>query len=249
MRMNHALLATAALGLAAFEMKDDATTTEQLGFDIELKFAGDDAEAAGRIDGYGAVFNLMDNGGDIIMPGAFKATLADWKRRKSMPPMLWQHKQSDPIGCWTELEEDEKGLKSGGNLIMEVPQAGIARALIKGGAVKGMSIGYITRDADIDRKTGVRFIKKLDLYEISLVTIPMNPAAGVTSVKGDFLLLSDREQERFYRDGGLSQREAKIAVAVNKKMAPREEERPDATHCEGAGEAITTIRRATALFG
>lgn len=217
---------------------------DHLAVDCEFKFSDGEADA-GAISGYGAVFKLLDLGGDIIQPGAFKDTLADARRRKAAFPMLWQHQMSNPIGVWDDVSEDEKGLKVSGKLVMDVPQAGVAHSLLKAKAVRGLSIGYRTRDADVDRKTGARHIKKADLYEISLVTMPMQPEANVTSVKGDFLNLSDREQEQRYREGGLSQREAKIAVAVNKKMAQREVERPDPAQRDAATSAIMTMRRLT----
>jgi uncharacterized protein len=228
------------------ELKD-AGGAEQLGFECELKFAVPNADNsnAGELAGYGAVFNLMDRGGDIIHAGAFKKTLGETKASGAVLPMLWQHDRTNPIGIWDEVSEDEKGLKVSGSLIMDVPQAVIARSLIQKKAVRGLSIGYMTREADTDRKTGIRHIKRADLFEISLVTMPMNPAAGVTSVKGDFLNLSDREMEASYREGGLSQREAKIAVAVNKKMAQRDAVQPDPAHREGVTDAILAMRRLT----
>lgn len=227
------------------ELKDDQQDFDQLGFECELKFLPTTAGIEdGQIEGYGAIFNSMDNGGDIILPGAFKATLADWRKRKSMPPMLWQHRTGEPIGVWTDLEEDDKGLAVKGELILEVPQALAVRALAKRGAVKGLSIGYVTRDADINRVTGVRKIKQLDLYEISPVTIPMQPKAGITGVKSDFLQLSDREQEKIYREGGLSQREAKMAVAANKRMAQRDAGPEPGQSVAGSTGLILTMRAA-----
>lgn len=210
---------------------------------FEFKFAEDDTNS-GSISGYGAVFKLMDLGGDIIHPGAFKDSLADWKKRKALPPMLWQHDMRNPIGVWDDLSEDDKGLKVAGHLVMDVPQAKAAHALMKAKAVRGLSIGYRTRDADIDRKTGARHIKKLDLFEISPVTIPMQPEAGVTSVKGTELP-TDRQLEQAYREGGLSQREAKIAVAITKKTFLRDAGRPDPAQREAARDAILSMRRLT----
>lgn len=218
-------------------------------FECEYKLAtGDDQAKDGTIEGYASVFNLMDRGGDIVMPGAFKASLADWRKKKSMPAMLWQHNTDEPIGVWTGFEEDERGLKATGELITEVPQGAIAHALLKRNAIKGLSIGYRTIDSDTDRATGARHIKKAELWEVSLVTFPLMPEANVTSVKGESVIPNDRELEQGYRDGGLSQREAKIAVAVTKKMVLREGGRPDPAHREGAADVITTLRRAKSLF-
>src|SRR4051812_18735651 len=128
------------------------TDIKRLAFDCEIKLA-DEGAAAGTIEGYGSVFNLVDRGGDIVAPGAFKASLAAWKKKKQAPAMLWQHDSYSPVGVWTELVEDDRGLKLTGQLVLDVPQAASARALIAAGAVKGLSIGYRTLDYEIDRTT------------------------------------------------------------------------------------------------
>lgn len=194
-------------------------------FDVacEFKLASDDAPA-GTIDGYGSVFNLIDRGGDIVLPGAFKKTLADWKRRKENPPMLWSHDPSDPIGHWTELSEDARGLKVKGELFVDdVPQAAVVHALMKRGAVKGLSIGYMTKEAEIDRQTGARKLKSVELWEISPVTFPMMPEAQATGVKTEF---DASVWERAFRDEGLSNREAKLATSVARKLALRDGAQP-----------------------
>lgn len=229
-----------------YEVKE-AGERERQAFDCEFKFVGGEA-APGSLEGYGAVFDQIDLGGDIIAPGAFAKTLADWNKRKALPPMLWQHNTDEPIGVWTSMSEDSTGLKVAGELLIDdVPQAKIARALAAKGVVRGLSIGYRTRDSDI-MKTGARLIKAADLYELSMVTIPMQPAAGLTSIKNDALFPNDRDLEQGYRDGGLSQREAKIAVAVTKKMVLRDGVRTEPAHREGAADALMTIRKAAALF-
>lgn len=208
---------------------------ERLGFDCELKFA----DETGIVEGYASVFGLLDRGGDIVLPGAFKASLADWRRKKRTPPMLWQHCPENPVGIWTDLSEDEKGLKVTGRLVMEAPQAAIARALIKAGAVTSLSIGYLTVDADIDRTTGVRNLKKLDLWEISLVTFPMLPEAQITGVKG----FDERTLEQALRDEGLSIREAKLAVSVVRKQVLRDGGRNEPTSRDGMTDVLMALRK------
>jgi HK97 family phage prohead protease len=177
---------------------------DRMAFDCEIKLAGDGADTSvGTVEGYGSMFGILDRGGDIMEPGAFKSTLGDWRKRKQLPAMLWQHQHDNPVGVWTDIVEDEKGLKVSGNLVMDVPQAAVARALIKAGAVKGLSIGYQTRDALVDRQTGARRLKKVDLWEISLVTIPMLPEAQISGVKGAF---DPNSLERALRDEGGCQR-------------------------------------------
>lgn len=212
---------------------------DRLAFDLELKLASDDV-AEGTIEGYGSVFGLLDRGGDIVLPGAFKASLADWRKKKSLPPMLWQHDPWQPIGVWTEAAEDEKGLKLTGKLILDVSTAKDARALIAAGAVKGLSIGYRCQDHEIDRNTGVRKLKKVDLWEISLVTFPMLPEALVSSVKG----VDDRSLEKALRDEGLSAREAKLAVSVVRKHVPRDGGPFEQPPRDGSGELLMALRKA-----
>ena len=113
---------------------------DSLDFDLEVKLA-EDGDTPGTIEGYGSMFNLMDRGGDMVMPGAFKKSLKEWKKLKQLPSMLWSLDMSMPIGLWTSMEEDDKGLKLKGELILDVPQAAAAHALLKRKAVKGLSIG------------------------------------------------------------------------------------------------------------
>ena len=140
---------------------------------IETKFAADDA---GDIEGLAWPFDTADRVGDVIEKGAF----ADAK----LPlPLLFGHDQNDPIGVWTEAAEASDGLRLKGRLLVgEVKRADEVRALVKAGAVRGISIGFITRKA-IARTGGGRVISKLELLEASLVTLPMHPGARVTSAK------------------------------------------------------------------
>lgn len=209
-------------------------------FELELKLAAGDA--AGTIEGYGSIFGVIDRGGDIVAPGAFKASLADWRRKKAMPPMLWQHDSWSPIGIWDEITEDEKGLKVKGALVLEVPAAASARALVQAGAVKGLSIGYRTVESDIDRKTGVRTIKKAELWEISLVTFPMNTAAKITGVKSD---LDPRALERALRaEGNFSSADAVKAVAIVKQHLRDGGDQPKQDARDGEKAVLMSLRRA-----
>lgn len=216
---------------------------DRLSFDLEVKLAGDGA-ATGTIEGYGSVFGLMDRGGDIVLPGAFKASLAAWRKKKALPPMLWQHDPYTPIGVWTEAAEDEKGLKLTGQLVLDVPAASSARALIAAGAVKGLSIGYRTDDYEIDRTTGVRSLKKVDLWEISLVTFPMLPEAMISSVKSIDPRVLEAELRR---DGNLSSAAAVKAVAIMKRHL-RDGGEPEQDARDGVKDLLLSIRRASTAF-
>jgi HK97 family phage prohead protease len=213
-------------------------------WDLELKLAENFAET-GAVEGYGSVYNVIDRGGDIVLPGAFKASIADWKRRKAMPPMLWQHYSSEPIGVWSELAEDSRGLKVVGQLVLEVPLAASARALMQAGAIKGLSIGYETREFTVDRKSGVRSIKRADLWEISLVTFPMNADAQITGVKD----IDPRELERLLRSElNLSSALAVKAVAIVKQHLRDGGDQPEHDPRDGAKDMLMSLRRAAALL-
>ena len=135
----------------------------------------------GTFEGYASLFNVVDLGGDIVMPGAFAKTLQ--KVGASGVKMLWQHDGKQPIGAWASLVEDGRGLKAKGRLNLAVTRAREALALMKQGALDGLSIGFRPVRVTRDKTNGRRKIHALDLVEISLVTFPMLPQARVEYVK------------------------------------------------------------------
>lgn len=138
------------------------------------------------IRGYASVFGVRDRGGDVVMPGAYAASLTRMAAAGGKVRMLWQHDQTQPIGIWDEVAEDAQGLRVTGRLLTEVARGREAAALMAAGAVDGLSIGYRTIRAEKLPEGGRRLIE-LDLWEVSLVTFPMLPAARV-SAKSDGLL-------------------------------------------------------------
>ncbi|ODS56802.1 MAG: primosomal replication protein N [Agrobacterium sp. SCN 61-19] len=142
----------------------------------------------GRFSGYASLFGEVDLGRDAIEPGAFAASLT--KRGAGGVRMLFQHDPAEVIGRWTEIREDERGLYVEGRLATDVARAREVHALMKAGALDGLSIGFRAVKTRADRKTGVRRILEADLWEISVVTFPMLPTARVSNVK----------HRRFYRD-------------------------------------------------
>lgn len=149
---------------------------------LEFKLIGIDP--TGRsFEGYAAAFNNVDQGADIIHPGAFTKTLAE---RGNKVKLLWQHDRTEPIGKPLELREDPTGLYIKA-MISDTARGRDALALLRDGAIDGLSIGYepipggtdFSRDGD---KT-IRNLREIKLYEASLVTFPMNEAAGVTALK------------------------------------------------------------------
>jgi HK97 family phage prohead protease len=193
-------------------------TTKTLDFSCELKAGGD----TGTFTGYGSVFSITDHGGDIVVPGAFADTLAAAKAAGRLPAMLWQHRNAEPIGIWTSMEEDSVGLKVTGQLALKTTRGSEAYELLKMGAISGMSIGYRVRDDSWDRVSGIRSLKKLDLHELSLVTMPMNDASRVSAVKTIEELDSLSEIERHLRDAcGMSKTEATALVSRVKSVISR----------------------------
>ena len=134
-----------------------------------------------RFAGYAAIFDRPDRGGDVVRAGAFERSL----KRGAPVPLLWQHEAGRPIGRIEYLREDQRGLRVIGRL-----SAGAdgkqAAALLKEGALGGLSFGYRVREARGDPSTGsgLRELTDLELVEVSLVTFPMQPKARVHSLQG-----------------------------------------------------------------
>jgi uncharacterized protein len=150
----------------------------------EVKFAGAPlakVSARGAFEGYASLFGVVDLGRDLVSPGAFRETLLD-KPIRSIK-LLWQHDPTHPLGVWSDIREDAKGLRVTGQLDLSVAKAREVHALMRSGAVDGLSIGFRTQKARKDPSTGVRRLEKLDLWEISIVTFPMLPGARVAAVK------------------------------------------------------------------
>ncbi|MBY0293177.1 MAG: HK97 family phage prohead protease [Alphaproteobacteria bacterium] len=141
------------------------------------------AQKKGIIIGYASFFNVIDQQRDQIAKGAFAKTLKTWYLSGKFPKMLWQHDLTQPIGVWTHLREDAKGLYAKGRLALGVAKADEAYLLLKEGALEGLSIGFRTRQAQQDKDRKARILLDIDLVEISLVTFGSNPQARVHHVK------------------------------------------------------------------
>jgi len=135
----------------------------------------------GSVEGYASLFGEVDQARDMVMPGAFAASLRQRGLRRI--PMLFQHDPAEPIGVWLELREDFRGLYARGRLIPEVMRARELLALLRAGASDGLSIGFRTVKGRVDPKTRIRKLDQIDLWEISIVTFPLLPGARVRAVK------------------------------------------------------------------
>lgn len=146
---------------------------ERQAFSFELKESTD----VGAFTGLVSVYGNVDQGNDRVMPGAFTKTL---KERGSRVPVLWQHDVHEPIGSG-DLVDTPDGLVIKGQIDLDIPQGQRAYSGMRKDYLRGMSFGY-----DVVKhgyKDGVRELKELKIYEASLVTFPMNEAAGITTVK------------------------------------------------------------------
>ncbi len=130
------------------------------------------------IEGYAAIFHERDLNGDIVAPGAFTVSLAAGRPVR----MLYQHAADTPVGRWTALREDARGLYARGEILLSSAHGREAAALAAGGALDGLSIGYKTVRAEPGAR-GARRILQADLWEISLVTFPMAPAARIDRIR------------------------------------------------------------------
>lgn len=139
--------------------------------------------ATGVFEGYASLFDVVDLGRDAVMPGAFADSLR--RRGASGIRMLWQHDPGQPLGAWTVLREDERGLFVRGALNLAVARAREVHALMRQGAVDGLSIGYRAITARTEPRTGIRRLTRVDLWEISVVTFPLLPQARVVAVKAN----------------------------------------------------------------
>jgi HK97 family phage prohead protease len=180
----------------AIKISNQTMKKEIKSFPFEIKEFKEQENNIFTVEGYASIFDNIDLGNDKIIKGAFTDSI-----KKRMPKLLWGHNQKDvPIGKITEIKEDNNGLFITAELPIEddfvrgriIPQ-------IKIGSLDSFSIGYTTEKADFDKKTGARLLQKINLFEISLVSIPMNPSAIMTAYKsigGDLELpLADREYE------------------------------------------------------
>ena len=173
-------------------------------------------ESDGTFTGYGSVFGNEDSYGDIVEKGAFKASLAEWEKRGTLPSLLWQHKHDEPIGIYTKMAEDDHGLLVEGKLLIDDdPLAKRAYAHLRAKSVQGLSIGYSVPKGggEYDEGAGVYRLNQVKLWEVSLVTFPANEQAQVDTVKASDFIENIRDAEIFLRDAGFSRSQAKALLS------------------------------------
>lgn len=177
---------------------------------LELK----SIDESGTFSAYASIFNNVDYEKDTVIKGAFTKSLSE-----KTPVMLWNHDTAEPIGIWTVLKEDDKGLYVEGKLLIdEVARAKEVYSLLKNNAISGLSIGYSVNDYDYTTD-GVRELKDLTLFEISLVSVPCNDEARIISVKSVEELDTLKDVEKYLKSKGLSNKESLTVISAIKRIS------------------------------
>lgn len=191
----------------------------------------------GLFSGYGSVFGVVDSYQEVVAPGAFAESL-----QGRMPALLWQHRSGEPIGVYTAVKEDSIGLYVEGKLALKTARGAEAYELLKMQALNGLSIGFITREDSYDKVSGIRTLKKVDLWEVSLVTFPANDASRVATVKGIEAINTLSDVEAYLREaGGLSRRESLAIIARIKSLHGQRD-------ADELGELAALVKRNTSVF-
>lgn len=171
-------------------LKSAPVSAPELKYLRPIRFKTETVSEAGTFEGYGNVFNVVDSYGDIVLPGAFSASLAAYAAQGTLPKLLLQHDPATPIGVWTEMREDQHGLFCKGQLNLDVEKARETLSLMRQGALDGLSIGGNPVDTEkvyVDQlgERGIvldpeeielggqrRLVYGWDLWEVSVVTFP-----------------------------------------------------------------------------
>lgn len=186
--------------------------------DFEVKEMGEEDDFF-TFEGFASTFNNIDLGGDMVMRGAFSESL---KMRN--PKLLFQHKMEEPIGIITEVSEDDRGLFIKGKMPKEDSLVkGRVMPQMKVGSINSMSIGYSIEEASYNEEKGCRMLEKVNLFEVSLVTMPMNESAVVTAMKSVYDVETLKDVHEFLKGYGLSNKQRTVVIDRIKAM---QEDRP-----------------------
>lgn len=142
-------------------------------------FSIKESDSEGTFEGHASIFGKRDLQDEVVESGAFKRTIT---HHKGKFPLLSQHNPEEPIGS-IQAEEDSRGLKVKGSLLLALSKAKDTHELIKADILTSLSIGHRVIKDEVDRITGVRRLKEIDLWEVSVVTFPALPSARITRVK------------------------------------------------------------------
>lgn len=191
----------------------------------------------GVVKGYASTFNNIDRGNDIIAKEAFEKTIERHKQMNRPIRMQWQHKTEDLIGGFPTFKVDEKGLYVEGEINLEVQKGREAYALAKQGVLSDMSIGFVIRNAEmievsdgfedgVEQFKQVRKILDVELYEISLVSEPMNPLAQITAIKSlEDDLTCMKDISKMFKELGFTNLQSNVIISKIKEFTPARNER------------------------
>lgn len=159
-------------------------------FRVEVKDAGEGDGSEHTFEGYAATFDRVpDSYGDVIAKGAFTDTLKAYEDEGRRIPLLFGHNMGDPdysLG-YVDAAEDERGLRVTGHIFSDSPKGETVYRMLKRGLVDRMSFAYdVLEDGlvTLDDGTKAHELRRLDLFECSIVTVPANENAMITEVKG-----------------------------------------------------------------
>jgi HK97 family phage prohead protease len=193
-------------------------------FKLEIKEFGEQ----GTFSGLASVYGNKDLGGDVVEPGAFSKSISE---KGGEVPILWQHNPSEPIGLG-KLMDSSEGLHIKGELVLESPTAQKAYGLLKRGVLKGLSIGYDTIRSDV--KDTTRYLKELKLWEVSIVTFPMNEMASVRGVKTVEVAQEEfarfMEEEKFKFEALRNEYAAALKALTDRAAASQHKDAPELLH-------------------
>lgn len=211
---------------------------------LQRPFAVKSTSDNGTFAGHASVFGEIDSYRDIVLPGAFAKSLKkDFADKGRKVPMLWQHSSRQPIGVYTTIKEDDIGLYVEGEINMEVQQGREAYALMKQGALSGLSIGYDTVTEEWDKEGRLRKLHEVDLWEISPVTFPAGDSARIATVKSISELTTLSQVEDILCDTGLSRKEAVTLISRIKAIGTQSDSADaDAAKLKQALSIIKSIK-------
>lgn len=210
---------------------------------VQLKAGPEAGLEDGQFEAYASVFGNIDSYGDVVQPGAFANTLADWAGSDNFLPVLFGHNMADPdynVGHVIEAKEDERGLRVRGQLDLTSPKGAQVYKLLKGRRISQLSFAYDVIRASWGQLDGVEVyeLHEVKIYEVSLVTIGANQETEILAVKTAMASLSGGIKEgrvlsAKHVDSLRAARDSIDAVLSAAEPAPTE----DQEKATGTGEA------------
>lgn len=213
-------------------------------------FKSADLNGKGFFRGVASAFGgPPDAYGHIIAPGAFDASLRKHADLGTMPAMLWAHDMAEPIGAWLSIDENDQGLEVYGRLTLSTRRGADAYALMRDGGLTGLSVGIAIDDRGIECSGDECTIKQVErLAEISIVSVPANERAQITSVKSACGCNTIPELQRYFRESLGVKREVARRLAFACIGILSNEDPEDEVDPEQAAAFLKQIQKTTKLL-